>query len=66
MTSRELTIIYDRLRHTLDLIPLSSLEGNPELLRVRQDILKILEALALMIATAKKEVATNGRKKGEK
>ena len=57
MTAQELTIIYDRLRHTLDLIPLSTNGSQPKLFRVRQDILKQMEVLTSLISEAEKEVA---------
>ena len=52
MTSQELRIIYDRLRHTLDLIPLSTSESHPKLFRLRQDIFKQMELLNSMILEA--------------
>jgi len=54
VTSKELRIIYDRLRHTLDLIPPSTSESQPKLFRVRQDILKQMEVLTSMILAAAK------------
>ena len=55
VTSKELRIIYDRLRHTLDLIPPSTSESQPKLFRVRQDILKQMEVLTSMILAAAKK-----------
>jgi hypothetical protein len=56
VTSKELRIIYDRLRHTLDLIPPSTSESQPRLFRVRQDILKQMEVLtSIILAAAKKD-----------
>ncbi|MGO8839213.1 MAG: hypothetical protein ACLQAH_09040 [Limisphaerales bacterium] len=67
MTSQELRIIYDRLRHTLDLIPLSTSESHPRLFQVRQNILKQMEVLTSMILeAAKKEVKIGGHKENEK
>src|SRR5271169_974296 len=54
MTSQELRIIYDRLRHTLDLIPVSTNESHPKLFRVRQNILKQMEVLTSLISEAAK------------
>lgn len=56
MTSQELTIIYARLRHTLELIPQSTNESHPKLFRVRQDILKQMEVLTALILESEKEV----------
>jgi hypothetical protein len=55
VTSKELRIIYDRLRHTLDLIPPSTSESQPKLFRVRQDISKQMEVLTSMILAAAKK-----------
>ena len=55
MPSRELRIICDRLRHTLDLIPLSAAENHPKLFRVRQNILEQMEVLNSIIVEAAKE-----------
>src|SRR5208282_450299 len=55
MTSQELRIIYDRLRHTLDLIPLSTTESHPKLFRVRQNILEQMEVLNSMIVEVAKK-----------
>jgi len=57
VTAQELAIIYDRLRHTLELIPHSVNETHPKLFRVRQDILKQMEVLTSLILEAEKEVA---------
>jgi phage terminase Nu1 subunit (DNA packaging protein) len=67
VTSQELRIIYDRLRHTLDLIPLSTSESHPKLFQVRQDILKQTELLSSLILDAvKNDVKMSGHKKEEK
>ena len=55
MPSQELRIIYDRLRHTLDLIPLSTTESHPKLFRVRQNILEQMEVLNSMIVEVAKK-----------
>ena len=55
MTSQELRIIYDRLRHTLDLIPLSITGSHPKLFRVRQNILEQMEVLNSIILEAAKK-----------
>ena len=56
MPSQELRIIYDRLRHTLDLIPLSTTENHPKLFRVRQNILEQIEVLnSIIVEAAKKD-----------
>jgi hypothetical protein len=60
VTSQELTIIYDRLRHTLELIPLSTNESHPKLFRVRQDILKQMEVLTSLIVEAERKVVRPG------
>jgi hypothetical protein len=53
---RSLRIIYDRLRHTLDLIPLSTTESHPKLFRVRQSILEQMEVLnSIIVEAAKKD-----------
>jgi hypothetical protein len=67
VTSQELRTIYDRLRHTLDLIPLSTSESHPKLFRVRQDILKQMEVLTSMILEAgKSDEKMSGNKKDGK
>lgn len=66
MNSQELRIIYDRLRHTLDLIPLSTSENQPKLFRVRQNILNQMEELTSMILETAKNVKVSGHKKDEK
>jgi len=55
MPSQELRIIYDRLRHTLDLIPLSTTESHPKLFRVRQNILEQMAVLNSMIVEVAKK-----------
>ena len=67
VTAQELRTIYDRLRHTLDLIPPSTSETHPKLFQVRQNILKQIEALSPMILEAvDKELKTSARTAGKK